>query len=205
VLRRDYRGRATSSFQTNLWQKTLIIFMALFLILATQRIAEKQDKNQEGVIEAIGNMIIIAHWQDKIDVDVDLWAQAPRENSPPVGYSNPSGKILNLQRDDLGQFGDTTDSNMEIISSRGLPPGEYVVNLHLYRNHEKISDVPVDVTISVQQPGEQKMQQIIVRKVILKETGEQITVARFVLDDKGVLDKSSVNDLYKELREWKAH
>ena len=56
--------------------------------------------------------------------------QAPGD--VPVGYSNKSGKIFNLLRDDLGSQ-DITDYNYEVAYTRGTPGGEYVVNLHMYR------------------------------------------------------------------------
>ena len=56
---------------------------------------------------APGNVIIEAQWADKLDADVDLWVQAPGD--VPVGYSNKSGAVFNLLRDDLGRAHDITD------------------------------------------------------------------------------------------------
>ena len=39
----------------------------------------------------------------------DLWVQAPGD--VPVGYSNKSGGVFNLLRDDLGKAKDMTDGN----------------------------------------------------------------------------------------------
>ena len=55
-------------------------------------------------VKAPGNIIVEARWLDNIDVDVDLWVEAPGDK--PVGYSNKSGRIFNLLRDDLGNSGD---------------------------------------------------------------------------------------------------
>ena len=52
----------------------------------------------------------------------------------PVGYSNKGGVIFNLLRDDLGKRADATGMNYEVSYSRGIPAGEYTVNVHLYRN-----------------------------------------------------------------------
>ena len=62
-------------------------------------------------VQAPGNVIIEAQWADKLDADVDLWVQAPGD--VPVGYSNKSGHIFNLLRDDLGKAHDVTDYNYE--------------------------------------------------------------------------------------------
>ena len=77
-------------------------------------------------------MIVEVRWPDQLDSDVDLWVQAPGD--VPVGYSNKGGAIFNLLRDDLGQRADATGMNYEVSYSRGIPPGEYMVNVHLYRN-----------------------------------------------------------------------
>jgi hypothetical protein len=58
---------------------------------------------------------------DKLDADVDLWVEAPGDR--PVGYSNKSGQIFSLLRDDLGKSQDITDFNYEIAYSRGMPAG----------------------------------------------------------------------------------
>ena len=62
---------------------------------------------------------------------VDLWVKAP--DDIPVGYSNRGGLFFNLLRDDLGVYKDPTPINYEVAYSRGINPGEHIVNLHLYR------------------------------------------------------------------------
>jgi hypothetical protein len=78
-----------------------------------------------------GNVIVEVRWPDEIDSDVDLWVEAPGD--VPVGYSNKGGVIFNLLRDDLGKRADATGMNYEVSYSRGIPAGEYTVNVHLYR------------------------------------------------------------------------
>ena len=51
-----------------------------------------------------GNVIVELFWDDKRDVDIDLWVQAP--DDIPVGYSNKGGLFFNLLRDDLGIYKD---------------------------------------------------------------------------------------------------
>jgi hypothetical protein len=95
-----------------------------------------------------GNVIVEIRWPDEIDADVDLWVQAPGD--VPVGYSNKGGVVFNLLRDDLGNRLDVTGLNYETSYSRGIEPGEYAVNLHLYRNPSGVSPIPVTVVTSVQ-------------------------------------------------------
>src|SRR5688572_5701866 len=83
----------------------------------------------------------------KVDADVDLWVQAPGD--VPVGYSNKSGRIFNLLRDDLGRAQDITDYNYEVAYTRRMPGGEYVVNLHMYRGRSVSYPVGVKIVASV--------------------------------------------------------
>jgi hypothetical protein len=51
--------------------------------------------------EPPGNVIIAITWPEG-DVDIDMWITGPGEKAP-VGYSNKSGVLFNLLRDDLGR------------------------------------------------------------------------------------------------------
>lgn len=147
-----------------------------------------------------GNVMIEARWPDGMDADVDLWVQAPGD--APVGYSNKGGAVFNLLRDDLGMKADATGLNYEISFARGLLPGEYTANLHLYRN-ELGGDVPVTVVVSVKAATEQVSRQILTSSVELKYEGQELTVFRFRLDAAGNLVPGSVTNLQKPLRDWK--
>src|SRR3954451_16346799 len=104
-------------------------------------------KNGEGAIDSPGDVIAEMRWDDKLRTDVDLWVQAPGD--VPVGYSNKSGKVFNLLRDDLGKAQDMTDVNYEVAYSRGAPAGEYVVNAHMYHGAAVSYPIPVKITVSV--------------------------------------------------------
>jgi hypothetical protein len=145
-----------------------------------------------------GNVIVEARWPDEIDADVDLWVQAPGD--VPVGYSNKGGAVFNLLRDDLGRRVDVTGLNYETSYSRGIMPGEYTVNLHLYRNSSQTYPVPVAVVTSVKQNADQAARQLLASKVLLVREGEETTVYRFRLTDAGSLVAGSVHSLDKPLR-----
>ncbi len=144
-----------------------------------------------------GNVIIEARWPDEINADVDLWVQAPGD--VPVGYSNAAGTVFNLLRDDLGNAADLTGLNYEFSYSRGVPAGEYAVNVHLYRNHEQRS-IPVTIVVSVKSGENVAAKQILTAKLELVRDGEERTVFRFNLDERGRLVPGSVHDLPKPLR-----
>jgi hypothetical protein len=116
-----------------------------------------------------------------------------------VGYSNKAGMIFNLLRDDLGHSGDPVSMNYEISYGRGLWPGEYAVNAHLYRSAD--GHFPVPVTAKVQVRSSDGIVKNLLQSVVqLDHVGQETTVFRFQLDDKGHLVPGSLNRIHKDLR-----
>lgn len=152
----------------------------------------------EAAIDSPGNVIVEVRWPDDMDADVDLWVQAPGD--VPVGYSNKGGNIFNLLRDDLGLRGDVTQLNYEVSFSRGVPAGEYTVNVHLYRNVGGHAVIPVTVAVSTKTDSSESAQRLLATEVKLRHEGEERTAFRFKLDDEGALIAGSVHDLPKALR-----
>jgi hypothetical protein len=145
-----------------------------------------------------GNLVVSARWPDLIDADVDLWVQAPGDR--PVGYSNLGGRVFNLLRDDLGKKQDLDGANFEVAYSRGLPPGEYTINLHLYRDRTGSLPLSVIVEVSLKNSRDTPVRRILVREAKLTRVGEEITVVRFTLDATGQLMPATVNELPRPLR-----
>jgi len=150
---------------------------------------------------APGNVIVEISWPEKIDADVDLWVQAPGD--APVGYSNKGGLLFNLLRDDLGVQSDMTNINYEVSYSRGVAPGEYVVNVHLYRDLSGQLPLPVNVVVSVKSSAQAAAKRLLQTQLLLHHQGEELTAFRFVLNEDGTLVPDSVNDLPKALRSKK--
>jgi hypothetical protein len=148
-------------------------------------------------VSAPGNVIVEIRWPGGNRADVDLWVQAPGD--VPVGYSNKGGLIFNLLRDDLGLFGDVTPLNYEIAYARGVPPGEYAVNVHLYRSSPDVP-VPVTVTVSAKSDASDVARELLTTKVMLRRDNEELTVFRFKLDPEAHLVPGSVNSLFRPLR-----
>lgn len=145
-----------------------------------------------------GNIIVEVHWANAIDADVDLWVEAPGDI--PVGYSNKGGTVFNLLRDDLGGQSDLTEMNYEVTYSRGVPVGEYTINVHLYRDLAKKLPFPVTVVVSVKKTESSSVKQILTTKVMFTREGQEITAFRFKLDGDGQLETGSVHDLPRKLR-----
>jgi hypothetical protein len=149
-----------------------------------------------------GNVIVELRWPDELNSDVDLWVEAPGDK--PVGYSNKGGVAFNLLRDDLGNTADATRMNYEVSYSRGVPTGEYTVNVHLYRNLSGVGTIPVTVVISVKPTDDTPAKQILATSVELNHEGQEVTALRFSLDKKGQLVSGSVHDLPRALRSRKS-
>ena len=103
-----------------------------------------------------------------------------------------------LDKDDLGHTNDIVKSvngkimkvniNREVISIRGIIPGEYVVNAHLYSKRKKSEvDTPIKITMLRLNPY----------KLLWEETrsltyqGQETTVRRFTLNQEGDMTKTS--------------
>ena len=145
-----------------------------------------------------GNVVVEIRWPDGINADVDLWVQAPGDIA--VGYSNKGGEVFNLLRDDLGHINDRSSLNYEMAYSRGIPSGEYTVNLHLYAKDASDLSIPVEVAVGIKGTKEAWLDYIVRKKVHLVHPGEELTVVRFELDDEARLIHGSIHDLPRALR-----
>jgi hypothetical protein len=171
-------------------------FVAMVILLLPH--LNPRGENAEASTEPPGNVIVEVRWPDDIDSDVDLWVEAPGD--VPVGYSNKGGAIFNLLRDDLGRKADATELNYEVTYSRGIPPGEYTINVHLYRNTGGLLPIPVTVVTSVKKSPSERARQLLASKVELAREGQEITVYRFRLLESGDLVAGSVHALQRDLR-----
>ncbi len=177
-----------------------MLFLLVFAYLVIGAVAlahvRKQQEETSGATPP-GAVIVDLRWDEKVDADVDLWVEGPGD--VPVGYSNKAGMIFNLLRDDLGHSGDPNSMNYEVAYGRGRWPGEYTVNAHLYRSAD--SRLPVKVMAKVDmQTREGQVKNLMQSAVELTHVGQEATIFRFRLDDKGELVQGSLNRLHKELR-----
>jgi len=166
----------------------MFLFITIILIHFIGEKAElEKDQNQ-------GNLIVQMFWPDTFSSDVDLWIQV--NDNPPVGYSNLGGPIFNLLRDDLGEVHDTSGRNMEIAASRGLPDGEYIINVHLYtlRNNEK--PIPVRVVVSLKKDRNSKSLERFTTLVELSFRSQEHTAVRFIVENGEIIDDSATQEYF---------
>jgi hypothetical protein len=108
------------------------------------------------------------------------------------------GPTFNLLRDDLGSEADATDENFEITYSRGIPAGEYIVNVHMYGIVPLDQPVPVTVVVSVRKLYD-RARQILETEIELSYRNQEETAYRFRLTDEGDLVDGSVSTLRRPL------
>jgi len=177
----------------------LIGFVFLFIVsfLLINPIAKRAD------IEVKAEFLITVFWPDNLEDDVDIYVEDPAGNL--VWFKSREPGLMHLDRDDLGKRNDEVvtaagtilfPENREIVTLRGIVPGEYVVNVHCYF---KVAADPVPVTIQIDKINPYS---VVLRETVdLANKGEEITVTRFSVNSKG--EVTNINKLPKKLvQEW---
>ena len=142
--------KSTAAF-IDLLFNVLVGFVFLFVIafLLINPIAKKSN-----IIVPAEYMVVLT-WPDENDDDLDIWMRDP--NGKLIGYQKKDNGVMHLDRDDLGTANDKIDIdgqsvtiklNREVVTLRGILPGEYNISIHYYRKHKE-DDVPVPVTVEV--------------------------------------------------------
>ncbi len=177
----------------------LAAFVAMVLMLLPFINPGAEAQREEASVADPGNVIVELVWPAERDADIDLWVKAP--NRVPVGFPNKGNEVVNLLRDDLGRFQDLTDINYEIVYSRGIVAGEWIVNVQAYRFEDPFRPSPVAATVvvSVKREGDERPKPILEKTVELRYLRHETTVFRFRLTAEGALVHGSVNDLNRSL------
>ena len=183
-----------------IFRDVIMLALAGFIVIVLLLLPHINPPTKKALDETTppGNIIVEIQWPDELDVDIDLWVQAPGD--VPVGYSNKGGVVFNLLRDDLGHFGDPLTINYENAYTRGVIPGEYTINLHVYRNNSKVYPVPVTVKVSKKLDKTANFVSMLTTKVKMEHENQELTVFRFDLNDIGDIKEGSLNTIFKPLR-----
>lgn len=176
----------------------VVLFAALFGIWVMVAKIDVNKMRDEAIAMQLGSMTADARWPDGLDVDVDLWVQAP-EDERAVGYSRRSDRQSSYVRDDIGNSNDPDTLNFENTFIRGLRAGRYIVNVHMYSAKGHLP-VKVHVTAKILPSYRGGGRVIADREVELTRDGEEITAFSFELDDKGALVDGSISEAYIPLR-----
>jgi hypothetical protein len=178
--------------------KALQVIAFLFFIALLAIAPDAKD----GKIDSKAEFIITMDWPDNHPDDLDLFVQDPAGNI--AWYRRREAGFLVLDRDDRGGANDFIVVNSkkipsaireEIVTVRGIIPGEYVVNVSHF---QALTHTPVAATVKVQKLN--PTAQVIYDNIVtVDHTGDEKTAVRFTLDDAGkVID---VNSRQKSLME----
>lgn len=189
----DFHGESSGTVFRDVLMLALIGFIAMVIMLLPHVSKTKEESDDH---TPPGSVVIEMHWPDELPVDVDLWVQAP--DNIAVGFWNQGSQYLNLLRDDLGLEGDASGRNYEITYSRGILPGEYTVNVHMYGVVPAGVVVPVHVIVSVKSKYD-SLRQILDTRVELQRRNQEETAFRFRLTEDGDLVPGSVTTLRRRL------
>jgi hypothetical protein len=164
--------------------------MAAIVVFLLPHINEPKENQAEA--RARGNVRVEIYWPNEINADIDLWSKAPGDN--PVGYSNKNGRIFNLVRDDLGTYNDISGKNYEVSFSRGIPDGDWTINIHLYRNEGGNPPVPVTIILTIQEHDTVNAKgspaKIMHKTEQLTTVGQEVTLVRFSTYNRKLVDGS---------------
>ncbi len=190
---RQYRG--TDPF-IDLLFNALLGFTFLFLV----SVMFMNPEARKGRVNLKAEYIISVTWADQLADDIDLWVQDPIGET--VSYLRKDAGWLHLDRDDRGEVNDTVvidgreviyPINQEVVTIRGIIPGEYIVNLYYYKAAQPR---PVEALIKVEKVNP-TLQTVYVRKVQMAQQDDEQTVVRFTLDGIGKI--TEINELPKRL------
>jgi hypothetical protein len=156
-----------------------MIFTAFSLISPTAK---------TGTVDLKAEFIITMTWPDNNPNDMDLYVEDPAGNI--VWYHSKEAGLMHLDRDDRGDYKNTITVNgktirnpirQEIVTVRGIVPGEYVVNAHEFLDTSPVK-MPVSVKVEKLNPT---------ATVAFYDThefdhkGQEETYVRFTLDGDG--------------------
>jgi len=164
----------------------LSLSFAVLLIYALILIHPPAKKSE---VERKAEFLIILEWDERSIADIDLWVMDSQNNI--VWFAQKTGGFLHLDKDDLGQRNDRimVDGkekiiylNREVVTIRGIVPGEYIVNVHAYR---KTKEAPVNGYVKLLKLN--PYIEYATEYFVFKNWGDEITVFRFNVDEDGYI------------------
>ena len=177
-------------FSIMLFKALQVVAFLFFLALLAMA-----PKASEGKVDTKAEFIITMDWPDNHPDDLDLMVQNP--SGEIAWYRHKEAGFLTLDRDDRGGGHDTlmingrrvtTPIREEVVTVRGIVPGEYVVNVSHYvaSTHKP---VPANVRVQKLNPVARVVWE---GQVFVDHKGDEKTAVRFTLDEKGeVLDTNT--------------
>ena len=190
--RRNAREPEVDPFYDMLFNM-LIAFVFCFIVAL---LAMNPTKSKAGDVPAKAEYIITLSWPDLDPNDIDTWVRNPAGEV--VWFRNREAGLMYLDRDDRGESNSSIVVNgrrvvspfrQEVVTIRGIVPGEYVVNAHYYESKEvdtsnPKSGQPVDVTLSVVKVNP-RAEVVFNGQHRLAKRGDEATLVRFSVSADG--------------------
>ncbi len=170
-------------FSVMLFKALQVVAFLFFIALLAMN-----PETKEGKIDTKAEYIITLSWPDSHPDDIDLYAEDPLGNI--VWYHEREAGLMVLDRDDRGGLNNSITVNghkvnsplrQEIVSIRGIVPGEYTVNVNYYLASQPAT-VPVSVKIEKVNPT---VEVIFYDTIMLDHMGQEKTAARFRVAENG--------------------
>lgn len=193
MSKKDKQKFKSSIGFTDLLFNLVIGFVYLFVIafILINPITKKGDVPKKA------DYIIVLEWDHYLNDDVDLWVQDPAGNT--VAFVSKQAGLMHLEKDDLGYSSDSyrneakevevINLNREVVTLRGIIPGEYKVMAHVYNklytvhNGTPTKDLPGTLTIQVIQIN--PYNEVFISRFPYGEVGQEISLLRFTLSADG--------------------
>ena len=176
------------------------LFIVAFLLIKPE--AKKKDFDRRA------EFVIILEWDHDAADDLDLYVQDPMGDI--VSFRLPRWGFMHLDKDDLGKANDTVVNadgsrstvmiNREVVTIRGIMPGEFIINAHYYstREYSGQSIEMGETRVSADKPKKNLTVKVELHKVTpytilwtgekqFTQKGQEETFLRFRIDDKGNL------------------
>ena len=187
----------------------LIAFVFCFIIAL---LAINPRAMKAGDVPAKAEYIVTLSWPDNDPNDLDMWAEGPAGEL--IWFRARESGLMHLDRDDRGLSNDkvvvdgktfVNPLNQEVITIRGISPGEYVVNAHYYESNKgaegsEATDsaagqaVPATLTVVKVNP---RAEVVFYGQKTLSNKGDEVTMVRFTIAPDG--EVSGINTLAKKL------
>ena len=200
-FRRRYINNITALDMTFI---LVIVFAILFLL---QVVKKNDDSNTKTKAE----FVITITWELNNPNDVDSWLQSPLGDL--CNFITKRKGLMHLDRDDTGTVGDRITLptgeiyfypyNQEKVTIRGIIPGDWTFNLHMY-NYRRKEPTKVHVRIEKLNPS---VKIVFDKDFTLEEQWEEITVGVFTIGKNGEIthvDQESFESLVSKVEEMES-
>lgn len=168
----------------------LIAFVFCFIVAL---LSMNPKSLKAGDIPAKAEFILTLSWPDGDPNDIDTWVRDPAGEV--VWFRRREAGLMHLERDDRGLANDVVEIdgkriinplNQEVVTLRGIVPGEYVVNAFYYPG-DGSADEPVlgkggqvPITLSVVKINP-KAEVVFHGQHTMQKPGEEFTMVRFTV------------------------